>query len=754
GRLQARAANGPRLLTDTRGAQTYFHADLPVGDAPQSRVKPQHIALVWDASGSAGGTSHARELALLDHYFRTLGTARVTLYFLRDTLSAASEHQLRGGDWTTLRRALEAAQYDGATRLQSLAQVSTADAMIVVTDGLSNYGAGEIATPSIPTHLVTAAVRSNPPLLARLAGRSGGRFIDLTRITPQAAATALTAIPERIAGVTADGASDFAYANYYVEAGRIVVAGVLSEPATMLRIELVDANGRRRTVTQRIDGAAPRSNIATALWGELRLAELEGEYDVNRMAIRRLGAKLGLATRETSLLVLERLEDYVRNEIEPPSSLRAAYQAQLTMQRRSVEQNRSAHIERVTQRYAERGKWWDQNYPKGERAIALAPAEPRVRSEGAHDRLAAGLADQPHQRNEAARPPTSAAASAPQRAPSVALDARRAATEAPAAGAARQSTAKVAGNMDARAARIQLKAWTPDAPYAKRLESATVTDRYRVYLDERAGYTASTAFFLDAADFFLAKNERALGLRILSNLAEMDLENRHILRILGYRLMQANEPALAAPVFARVLALAPNEPQSYRDLGLALARSGEPQRAIDALYEVVVRPWDSRFPEIDLVALTELNAIVATAGKPLDTSKIESRLLRNLPVDLRVVLSWDADNTDIDLWVTDPNGERAHYGHRNTYQGGRMSADFTGGYGPEEFILKNAKPGKYKVEANFYGHRQQVVAGATTLMLALQTGFGTERADERRVTLRLRGQSEVVFVGEFEIGAP
>ena len=29
--------------------------------------------------------------------------------------------------------------------------------------------------------------------------------------------------------------------------------------------------------------------------------------------------------------------------------------------------------------------------------------------------------------------------------------------------------------------------------------------------------------------------------------------------------------------------------------------------------------------------------------------------------------------------------------------------------------LKVAKPGRYKVEAQFYGHRQQVVTGATTL---------------------------------------
>jgi Ca-activated chloride channel homolog len=166
----------------------------------------------------------------------------------------------------------------------------------------------------------------------------------------------------------------------------------------------------------------------------------------------------------------------------------------------------------------------------------------------------------------------------------------------------------------------------------------------------------------------------------------------------------------------------------------------------------VIRPWHERFPDVELITLADLNAIVATAEAAVDTSRIDPRLLKNLALDLRVVLTWDADNTDIDLWVTDPNGEKAFYGTRLTYQGGRMSRDFTGGYGPEEFSLRHAKPGQYKVEANFYGHHQQIVAGATTIQVALMTGFGTVAPREQLVTMRLQGPQEVIFVGEFDVG--
>ena len=73
------------------------------------------------------------------------------------------------------------------------------------------------------------------------------------------------------------------------------------------------------------------------------------------------------------------------------------------------------------------------------------------------------------------------------------------------------------------------------------------------------------------------RDSRALGLRALSNLAEIDLQNRQVLRLLAYRLQQAGEIDAAVPMFERVVELAPNEPQSHRDLGLALAEAGQAQ---------------------------------------------------------------------------------------------------------------------------------------------------------------------------------
>ena len=259
---------------------------------------------------------------------------------------------------------------------------------------------------------------------------------------------------------------------------------------------------------------------------------------------------------------------------------------------------------------------------------------------------------------------------------------------------------------------IRLAAWVPDSEAAKRLRNGPSSTLYARYLAERAANADSSAFFLDVTDLLLAAGQKPLALRVLSNLAEMDLDNRHLLRVLGYRLMQA---------------------------------------ALQPLYEVVQREWDSRFDGVALIALDELTNLIARSRTPLDVQMIDPRLRKAMPLDLRVVLAWDSDNSDMDLWVTDPNGERAYYGNRLTRQGGQMSQDFTGGYGPEQFSLRDAKPGIYKVEANYFGSREQLVTGWATLMLRLSTHWGTPGQQDKPVTMRLSETESTVLVGEFEV---
>ena len=197
------------------------------------------------------------------------------------------------------------------------------------------------------------------------------------------------------------------------------------------------------------------------------------------------------------------------------------------------------------------------------------------------------------------------------------------------------------------------------------------------------------------------------------------------------------------------------EPQSRRDLALCLARMKQPdlQRAADLLWEVVKKSWDGRFPGIEVIALHELNDLISRHGLPVvcmqPLAGFDERFRSSVPVDLRVVLTWDADNTDMDLWVVDPSGEICIYNHNRTQTGGHMSHDFTRGYGPEVFTIRRALPGTYTVKTNYYGNTQQKLAGATTVQVEFQTAFSQPGAQRQAVTRRLQDQRDVIEVGKF-----
>jgi len=298
---------------------------------------------------------------------------------------------------------------------------------------------------------------------------------------------------------------------------------------------------------------------------------------------------------------------------------------------------------------------------------------------------------------------------------------------------------------------IALTPWDPKTPYLKEIRRAGEDHAYETYLHLREEHGTSPAFYLDCGQFFLEAGRRALGVRILTTIADLRLEDAGLLRVLAHRLAQLDELELAAGLFEEILRIRPEEPQSRRGLALVLARGEEYRRALELLHEVVMGDWDGRFPEIEMIALTELNALLPraeVAGVDPARLGIDPRLIRLLDVDLRIVLTWDTDMTDMDLWVIEPSGEECFYRHPDTRIGGHLSEDFTEGYGPEEYMLGRAMPGRYAVQVVYYGSDAVRLIGPVTLQVEIFTDYGRPEERRRSLTVRLAEEDEEITVGE------
>ncbi|HEY4328827.1 MAG TPA: DUF2135 domain-containing protein, partial [Phycisphaerae bacterium] len=569
--------------------------------------------------------------------------------------------------------------------------------------------------------------------------------------------------------------------------------GVFGGPMKVMEVKLTAAG-------------AGTSGIIPRFWAQRKVADLVLNPEENSDRLLEVAKEFNLVTAKTSLLVLETADQYVRYHVVPPKSRADVYQEfakRIEDEGKLAEKEKGAKIEHILTLWKGREEWWNTAF-KVPTADAVAFA--KRKREG--DQVASGPADAtpgttgvPSARVDESqriadmrRPDASApimevpvAATPPSTAPESSAFISSGGGQSFGGGGfggggtvVNQGTSNfmASGNASLEAA-IAIKPWSPDTPYLKAM-AAKPEGAYATYLAQRKDYVASPSFYLDCANWLIEHDQRALGIRVLSNIAQLRLESAPMLRIAAYRLMQIGEHAAAIDLFEKAKLLRPDEPQSWRDLAQALAeealnrawpqsRPNMPEyerqmadllRAMDLYNHVVMNEWE-RFDEIELVSLMEANALWAKIQRlpgyemiskqhPI-ANPLDGRLVKNLDCDVRIVMTWDADATDIDLHVAEPTGEEAYYDYNRTLAGGLVSKDFTDGYGPEEYLIHHAVPGKYKVMANFYGSHQQSIQGPVTIQAMVITNFG--RADEKRqsMTLRVTEEKETEPIGEVTI---
>ncbi len=766
------------------GNYYFYVADWP--SDPRANLAPpatpKVVTLFWDASGSRGASDHQRELAWLKTYFGqfTKAKLKLNLLLIRNAASAPRTLTIKNGDASELLEMLARVDYDGGTQLGALTPVPDSDLYLLFTDGLGNFGRREPPPLDHPLYILTADTTADYAFLEYLAMQSGGSAFNLRRFNDEQVLAAMAKQPFSFLNASTDQAEG---ADLYPKIvrplqGRFAVAGKLTAQQTRLAVQY-GAGGKTLLKTEasisRAD-AVP-GELLRRFWAQKKLADLLIFQKKNETEITDLGKQYGLVTPGTSLLVLERLDQYVEHKVMPPASLpalRAEYANLMEQRFTQARQQESQKIDHILALWNTRVAWWNKEFKYPENFKYGQPETLRTGLPGGARAMGGFSADAPHptpdgapmaQRrfNSARMVEESVSAAdapmspAPAAAPRPARTSMALASDPHPGAKAKEDRLEEVNNPQPG---ILIKEWDPKTPYLEALKQADAGQRLTVYLAQRKKFSASPAFYLDCAEYLRKQKEADLALQVLSNIAELELENAALLRVLAHRLEQLGQLDLAAGLFEEVLKLRPEEPQSFRDLALVLARRGQANanradytRAMELLAKVVMNKWD-RFDEIEVIALMELNAYWAEFIRkfPNDPAKfpVDERLQKLLDLDVRICMTWDADMTDIDLHVTEPSGEKAMYNHNLSTIGGIVSRDFTQGYGPEEYCLRKAMHGMYKIEANYYGSSAARLMGPVTVQATVITHFGRPNEQRKSLTLRLTEKQETVLVGEIE----
>jgi Ca-activated chloride channel homolog len=732
-----------------REGDTHHFMITTVAPAAQpGSAAPGKIHVLWDASGSRAGADLTKEFSLLK---QTKATGYLLTVF-RDMPETAREF----ATVDELIAALKEVPYDGGTDIAALRDLPAAAHTLLFTDGLDTLSGKSLEFGGVaPIAIVSQTVANREALRQACAGA----LIDLQTTDPAAAWAEIESPSPRVTGVKGTGIANVQGIGKPAH-GRIHLLGELTEPEASVRIVYADGTESEPFALRRADASEGRI-LATA-WAAARVNQLAPRAEEFGDELLALGRSHGLVSPATSLIVLETLDQWVRHKIEPPASLPDMRRQWQQAMKGSANQNEpTQRLESIVGLWKQRVEWWKTDFSK-------AKAQPqRKKGEGRDDPRDATRAELLESVDSAFSAPP---------APSAAADPFSSGDESPALQRRASGGGGFGGGMaakkpddsdDSATASIEIKPWSPDTPYLKVIRAAKDGQRYAAYLSEREKFAQSPAFFLDCAEQFYQDGDKALARRILTNLAELRIEDTGLLRVLAWRLQQAGELDFATVILRRVAKLRPEEPQSFRDLALALSDRGRAtkskadlEEAMGLFLKVALGTWGRHGESIPLFALEEMNGLIAwvkrqdwaEGGKPV-IPEYDKRLHDNLDTDIRIVMSWDADATDMDLHVMEPGGEEASYSHNRTARGGLVSQDITDGYGPEEYLIRKAPTGKYAIRTNYFGSRQQTVVGPATVTATVFTNWGRANEERRVITIRLDKEKENIDIGTITFGS-
>ena len=741
----------PQLLTATQGTDSYLYGNIALEKQTlKKKEKPKRIGILWDCSSSSQKRDFEKEYALLDAYFKQAKNVEVSLSSFHIYASPVATFKVKDGNWQELRTHLQKQVYDGATDPQAMRFPQGADQYLLFSDGVFNFREQSFELNKLigelraPVHVVSSQLVTNWDKLQYLAGATGGGFCNLTTETLPEALKALRYQSFQLLGYKVKSGK---VTDLYPQKGALVgenftFSGHLESDEATVVVSLGYAGKviveKELTFTKNTAASSEEFALLRRIWAEKKIAQLRKEGAESK-AIDAIGRRYGIVTEGNSLIVLETAEDYVRYQITPPKELEQEYN-KLSSKINTEKMTEKEALESVIYLSNKQTLWWQTSYPikkqKTEDEEYGTPPPPppapveeiaeynnsaEVLKDISYDDakmvdMSAGydiISDNSAQQMEMAKP-----------------------------------VARTLGYEPPQVS-IVLNAYDPDTPYLKVMEYADPANAVETYYQLKKEYGQTPSFYVDVADYFFKKGDLAQAVLVVSNLAELNLEDAQLLRTLGYKLSSYKAYKEAIEIFRKVVAIREEEPQSYRDLGWALAEDKQYQEAVETLYKVVKNYWGERFSEVPLITMNDINSLIAR-HKEIKTDFIDKRLRKEEPVDIRVVLSWDTDNCDMDLWVTDPNNETCFFQNRLTYLGGKISKDVTLGYGPEEFMLKKAPKGTYKIAVNYYGSYSQKQLMPVTLRITFFTHFGTDKEQKQETTVRVTNEKDVIEVGSFE----
>jgi len=339
----------------------FFHTNLKLPQKYARKKQPKKITVMWDVSSSRFLSQIPKEINLLKKYLSTMKKGEVEFIPFGFKALPSQTFRIKNGQSTELLQAIQKLEYDGGTTLNQLPWNSCkGEEILLFTDGLQNLGSSKSPLTSKEIYCIQSAIKSDNGFLKNLSRTSHGEFIDLCSLSEKEALERLNSKSLHFMGFDADPA----IANYYPSTGLgnngiLSVSGKLNKvrPFVTAKFGIGTKVLLKTRIPLELNKKKAHANLEK-MWAIHQLNELQENPKQNEKQILETGLKYRLVSDFSSLLILDRVEDYVQHGILPPKSLQKEYFKQLRAADKAAKKDQFDHLRNIKKEWRIQQAWW------------------------------------------------------------------------------------------------------------------------------------------------------------------------------------------------------------------------------------------------------------------------------------------------------------------------------------------------------------------------------------------------------------
>ncbi len=356
----------PQVCSISNNGKTDFFLRIDPSTQKFNDFHPKKLHIYWDASSSATQRDFSKELNFLDKYIADNGIKLASITIFNDKVRDSFLFETNPANLRQLRYYLLGYNYSGATDLGILDfSKDNTDLILLFSDGINTLGRPPKLQSVIPVTAVVSGIQSWRTQLSSFPGISGGSLVNLYSNAVSYAVAQTQQVKNFLFGYSSLNKTVVLNDHFPKELSEnFILSGSYTNEDDL---QLLYGNSSSINAVQHIALSA-QNNCNEKIFNKVRMLK---SYDsIIKSSWENLvyfGLREKVVTPQTSFIVLENIDDYIKYNIAPPKELEAAcaernyaYKTEYRIRQLKTLSAKDV-LNLVIDDYNKYIKWWDSN---------------------------------------------------------------------------------------------------------------------------------------------------------------------------------------------------------------------------------------------------------------------------------------------------------------------------------------------------------------------------------------------------------